>query len=593
MTATGDFKGNRASGRGRRVRLAAGASLALVELGWSLAAVAQTPLTPFPGQPEPGRNIPAPAPEPTSPFEFSIPAPRRTPVPRAVDEIEFDVTDITVTGSTVFPPEAFKPLTDPLIGKQDKLSDIIGVADKIEAMYREKGYVLTRAYVPPQTVANGVFHVTVVEGFVKDTAVTGGDDATRERVQSYIAPVTEERPAQLGTMERGLLLANDLPGTSASGLLRPSPGVPGASDLLVNVNELPWEATVYSDNRGASSTGRITIGAQVIANDLPEIGGQFLFDASGSDDPSRRNLFQAHYATPVGLDGAVLSFSGVLGHGVPALAGGAIVSNSYSAASRLSYPIIVSRPTQVSVEGGLSVQGEEVTSNSATTCIGSIADDHWRTVDAAVTGTHRGLFQDSTTSATFDVDQGLPILGAESAYSTCPSAGGAPAGGDSTAFTKVTLVFQHDQPITGPFSANIHGLAQYGAERLVVGERTSFGGSGIGRGYDPASLSAESGVGIANELRYDFHFPQYNIDTAQLYGFFDFARVWNRHDEPPAIIVGLGNNESLASAGFGVRVSLLQSVTGDIEFAQELLSVPNNEDGHTGYRILFNAAVRF
>jgi hypothetical protein len=42
-----------------------------------------------------------------------------------------------------------------------------------------------------------------------------------------------------------------------------------------------------------------------------------------------------------------------------------------------------------------------------------------------------------------------------------------------------------------------------------------------------------------------------------------------------------------------VRVSLLQRVTGDIEFAQQLRGVPNSNNGEAGARILFNAAVHY
>ena len=162
-----------------------------------------------------------------------------------------------------FRPEAFAPLTEPLIGQKAKLSDIIDIADKIEQMYRQHGYVLTRAFVPPQTVSNGVFQINVVEGFVKSAAVSGGNDFQRQEVDNYLQPVTQERPATLGTMERSLLLANDLPGAQASGLLRPSPTEPGASDLLVNLIGQPWEATIYSDNRGAAVTGAWTLGGAI------------------------------------------------------------------------------------------------------------------------------------------------------------------------------------------------------------------------------------------------------------------------------------------------------------------------------------------
>jgi len=399
--------------------------------------------------------------------------------------------------------------------------------------------------------------------------------------------VTQERPAKLGTMERSLLLANDLPGTQASGLLRPSPTEPGASDLLVNLIGQPWEATIYSDNRGSAVTGAWTLGGQFVANDLVYIPGQLTLDLSGTPELSQRRLAQATYARPVGKNGMIFTASGVLAHGVPAALGGNLVSDSYAIGGKLSYPWIVSRPTRVTFEGGLNTQSEMVTQSGAAAAI--INDDRWHDLTVSVTVQQRDLLLASNTGATLGVTQGIPWLGAKS---TAPAA--ANPEGASTGFTKYTLVVQHDQPITGPWSAHFNGLGQYTGERLVTGEQTSFGGSGIGRGYDPASLAADTGYGVASELRYDAHFPQYKIeiDTAQLYTFFDWAQVRPLHDEAPPP-VGTMTHRTLMSVGFGLRVALLQRFTGGIEFAQELRSVPNNDLGKTDSRILFNGAIRF
>ncbi len=488
--------------------------------------------------------MPAPSAPAVPQFEFSIPSPQRGPVPRAVDEITFDVTDIKVVGATIFTPEDFQPLTAPLIGKSEKLSDVIGVADQIEAMYRDRGYVLTRAFVPPQTVANGVFQINVVEGYVKAAAVSGGNDTTRAYVNAYVQPITEEKPTTIGTLERGLLLANDIPGVAASGLLRPSPTEPGASDLLVNLNEQPFDATIYADNRGSALTGPITLGYQFVANDLVYVPGQVMLDISGTPLLEQRRLIQAHYTRPVGLNGLTLTVGGVLAHGLPAAQGGQLTSDSYAVSGHLNYPTYVSRAVNISVAGGLTIQGSKVTQGGTagtalSACWASRTitnDDHWREADISVSAQDRGLILDSVSSGTFGITQGIPVFGASSTTNGLATNSNGPVGandGASVGFTKYTFTGQHDQPIWGPVSASFHALFQYSDERLMIGEQTSFGGSGIGRGYDPAALAADSGAGISSELRYDAHFPKYYLDTTQFYAFFDAASVWPNHDQAP------------------------------------------------------------
>jgi hemolysin activation/secretion protein len=380
-------------------------------------------------------------------------------------------------------------------------------------------------------------------------------------------------------------------------LLRPSPTEPGASDLLVNLDQHPFDATMYADNRGAALTGPITIGYQMIANDLVYVPGQFMLDISGTPLLEQRRLVQSHYTRPVGLNGLTLTVGGVLAHGLPAAQGGQLTSDSYAVSGQLNYPVLVSRAMNVSVAGGLTIQGSKVTQGGAagTALIAAglspiVNSDHWREVDVSVSVQDRGLILDSVSSGTFGLTQGIPGFGASSTTNGLSLFG--TNDGSSVGFTKFTFTGQHDQPITGAFSASFHTLFQYSTERLMIGEQTSFGGSGIGRGYDPAALAGDSGAGLSSELRYDAHFPQYYFDTAQFYTFFDAASVWANHDEPPPL-APLVNKNSLASIGFGVRVSMLQRVTGGVEFAQQLKGVPNSNNAVTGARILFNAAIRY
>ena len=173
---------------------------------------------------------------PTGTFDFSIETPRRSPVPRAVDELRFQLREINIVGATVFSPDDLRPLYAGLIGKEVGLSDVLNVAEAIEGRYRERGFIISRAYVPPQRVGNGVFTINVVEGYVSAVALEGGDPGVRDLIQAYIGPVTQSRPLVLEPMERGLLLAALTPvgawaDRSASGLNCPAlPPVAGLSE---------------------------------------------------------------------------------------------------------------------------------------------------------------------------------------------------------------------------------------------------------------------------------------------------------------------------------------------------------------------------
>ncbi len=137
----------------------------------------------LPGAVQPGHDRALPQPQIVPDVDFSVEAPHRSPVPRAVDEIRFKVADIRVEGAVSLNADSFKPLYQNLVGKEVSLGDIFDVADAIEKEYRAAGYLLVRAYVPPQHVNDGIFTIRIVEGFVEGTSVEGGDDRTRDLIK--------------------------------------------------------------------------------------------------------------------------------------------------------------------------------------------------------------------------------------------------------------------------------------------------------------------------------------------------------------------------------------------------------------------------
>src|SRR5450631_2998135 len=110
------------------------AGMALAALAFAPAAVA-APLVSLPGAVEPGQDRPLPHPAPTPAFDFSVEAPHRSAVPRAVDEIKFKLTDIKIDGATTLSAAYFRPLYANMIGKQISLADIFNIADEIDKEY--------------------------------------------------------------------------------------------------------------------------------------------------------------------------------------------------------------------------------------------------------------------------------------------------------------------------------------------------------------------------------------------------------------------------------------------------------------------------
>ena len=75
-------------------------------------------------------------------------------------EARVRVQSIRITGTTVFPPEEIRLLIASAEGQELSLAEIEALAARITSYYRSRGYVIARAYVPPQRVQDGILEIT-------------------------------------------------------------------------------------------------------------------------------------------------------------------------------------------------------------------------------------------------------------------------------------------------------------------------------------------------------------------------------------------------------------------------------------------------
>jgi hemolysin activation/secretion protein len=540
------------------------------------AANAQIPDA-LPGAVEAGRDLPQPPPVEQPQFELIITPTPDSPVSAAVDELSFRLSDIEITGATGIAPDLLRPLYEDLIGEDVTLSDLRSVAELIEQQYRAAGYLLVRAVVPPQRVGGGVFSINVVEGFIANITIEGGDDATRGRIRSYLEPVRNAVPLALADMERALLLANDLPGVSVSGALRPSPITFGAADLVITVVQPPVAGGISLDNRGSKFSGVWTVTGDISLSSLLSDGDQLVGRIVTTSRVHERVAGEFQYRHPVGSEGLVASLVASLSHGEPGstLSALDVATDSWAVGLRMSYPIIRTRAETLVIDGGFFAQDARVNILAA-----PFSRDKWRVLNVGVTYLRSNVLGGNW-SFNLALAQGLPFLGATPDGSALLSRAGA-----STDFTKVSGGFQYLAPLSEAVRIVVSGRAQYAFSPLMAGEEIYFGGAQIGRGYDPAAIAGDHGLGAAVELVTNLPVAESVFQSLQPYVFLDTAKVWSR------IPANIGS-ETLTSVGIGMRAQLGDNLTLGVELAQTLHAVPDSDGGRQATKALINAAIRF
>jgi len=211
------------------------------------------------------KTRPQPPPRTQPRLDVDRPAP---PAPGAPDAPGFRVEHIRLTGVTVLPEAGLVEILKPYAGRDLTLDDLNQAAAEITRLYRARGYPVARAYVPAQTIRDGVVELAVLEGRYGELSVRV-DAALSGRLADEA--VRALRPGEViaeDALDRALLLLDDLGGVAARGTLRPG-ARPGTADLVIDVTGTPrLGGTLSADNFGSELTGRYRLGAGFHAHNL-------------------------------------------------------------------------------------------------------------------------------------------------------------------------------------------------------------------------------------------------------------------------------------------------------------------------------------
>jgi hemolysin activation/secretion protein len=179
-----------------------------------------------------------------------------TPVPKNAQSIHFVLRGVLFEHTTVFSPQQLKALYAPYIGKKVTLDIAWQIADALTAKYRQEGYFLSRAFVPAQEISKGTLKIDAVEGSIGEVTLAGEAVPDSAVITRAIEAIKADKPARLQTLERQLLLLNDLPGLSFQSTLAPSEQKDSAeAHLILTVAKTKGATTLSVNNSGSRYIG--------------------------------------------------------------------------------------------------------------------------------------------------------------------------------------------------------------------------------------------------------------------------------------------------------------------------------------------------
>lgn len=127
----------------------------------------------------------------------------------------FELKEVQLEGASQFSPEELKQFYQDKIGKKITLGELNKIASDITAYYRNKGFILTKAVVPPQRINKGIVKIKIIEGFVSDVQLRGDVGGADSVLYSYAEKIKASKPLDAATLEHYLLLMEDLPRVEA------------------------------------------------------------------------------------------------------------------------------------------------------------------------------------------------------------------------------------------------------------------------------------------------------------------------------------------------------------------------------------------
>jgi hemolysin activation/secretion protein len=484
----------------------------------------------------------------------------------------FDLHGVSITGATAIPHDRLVTAYQPYLGKKVSQADQIAMAAAVSDVYRAAGFHLSRAIIPPQDVADGRLRLQVIEGSITEV-VLKGEGAEQFGVRPMLDAVLAERPAQLATLERKLLLINGRPGVHIEDTgLEEIGTASGRFRLIVHLKTWHVFTSFGVDNLGSSSVGPWQSYATAAFNSYLAPGDSLVVNLSTTPgDPRQLAFGRLSYEVPVGTDGARVGASGYYSEVWPGDIRHLFNDNTKTESFELHGSIV---PLQTQQSTLTLTAGLGFTNANEKDVFGPIYADRIRA--ASLTSDYR--LQDNfggTNYLTVNYRQGLDILGASHRDDDFLSRDGA-----SSKFSALNFWFTRYQTLSDAWSLKFASAGQVASGPLFLSQQFYLGGAAFGRGYGSAEISGDNGIAGSIELRFDQRLNWQYLSGYQLYGFVDSGAAWNDG-------FGINDGLSLTSAGGGVRFFLWDGLQADIGGAVPLSYRAPDNPGR-GARVLFS-----
>ncbi|WP_336916751.1 ShlB/FhaC/HecB family hemolysin secretion/activation protein [Acinetobacter modestus] len=513
--------------------------------------------------------------------EVNIEQPAQMQIAQADAQQQVKVEQIVITGNQSISTVDLHALVADAETKMLTLADLQQLTKRITTYYQQQGYPYSRAYLPVQSLKNGVVKIAILEAKYDRIIINNQTKISPHLIQAILQPLQPGNIIDSATLQQQLKLLNRLDGIQTRNII--SAGrYAGTSDLTIDIQPTSsLTGYVGLDNYGNEYTHEVRLNAGVAVNNALGLGDRLTVDGMTSGNLNFGRLGYEATINGVGtrLGASYSDLAYELGKEYKALDA---TGTAQQISVWLNQPVLLNNRSEVIL--GLQYDHKRLKDDinvaeiyrDRNIDVGRIRLDASQYDDFAGGGlTQLGV---ATDIGRVNFKNAMAELGDQATAKT--------QGEFVSAFMNVSRL----QNLNGSKTQIYAALqAQYSPDNLDSAQQFSVGGASNIAGYKNSALSGSTGYYVLSELRQSLYASAQNQLAAKIY--VDTAMVKHQAREWSGLT---GKNiEQISSAGFGLNWSNAMQWQAALTVGFPIGAQPDSVDKRNDVEAWLNLSKRF
>ncbi|MBM3208150.1 MAG: ShlB/FhaC/HecB family hemolysin secretion/activation protein [Chlamydiae bacterium] len=188
--------------------------------------------------------------------------------------ISVQINTFIFQGNTIFSDQQLQNIAADYVGKDLKSSDVKEICYRIQKLYAEHGYILSRAYTPVQEIAGGTLTIEVIEGVLGSIEVEGNRYYSTKFIKKYFSSQIGD-VVDYNRLLRSLMLINEHMDLNVGAIFKKGKNKGEADLIIVAKDKLPLHIATDYNTYGSYLTTKGRAGLRVDGGNIA-LGGDKL-----------------------------------------------------------------------------------------------------------------------------------------------------------------------------------------------------------------------------------------------------------------------------------------------------------------------------